>query len=127
MEKAIDMTPGKPWKLLLWFSFPILIGYLFQQVYTLADRVIVGQFVGADAFSAVGSTTAITSMFMSMCMGASNGAGVVMAQYHGAGDKKYCGSDCNGSCTAYCGGLLYYLYIPKSTSSAGGGQKCTTK
>lgn len=88
MEKTIDMTQGKPWKLLLRFSLPILIGYLFQQVYTLADRVIVGQFVGADAFSAVGSTTAITSMFMSMCMGASNGAGVVVAQYHGAGDKK---------------------------------------
>lgn len=88
MEKTIDMTQGKPWKLLLRFSLPILIGYLFQQVYTLADRVIVGQFVGADAFSAVGSTTVITSMFMSMCMGASNGAGVVVAQYHGAGDKK---------------------------------------
>lgn len=88
MEKAIDMTQGKTWKLLLRFSLPILIGYLFQQVYTLADRVIVGQFVGADAFSAVGSTTAITSMFMSMCMGASNGAGIVVAQYHGAGDKK---------------------------------------
>lgn len=88
MEKTIDMTQGNPMKLLVRFSLPILIGYLFQQVYTLADRIIVGQFVGANAFSAVGSTTAITSMFMSMCMGISTGTGVVVAQYHGAGDEK---------------------------------------
>lgn len=80
MEAAAAVLPSNPDR--------ILIGYLFQQVYTLADRVIVGQFVGTDAFSAVGSTTAITSMFMSMCMGASNGAGVVVAQYHGAGKVK---------------------------------------
>lgn len=76
MEAAAAVLPSNPDRL------------LFQQVYTLTDRAVVGQFVGADAFSAVGSTTAITSMFMSMCMGASNGAGVVVAQYHGAGDKK---------------------------------------
>ncbi len=88
MAKTIDMTQGKPSKLLLKFAFPVLIGNLFQQLYTLVDRVIVGQFVGANAFSAVGSTNALSMMFMSMCMGTAIGAGVVVSQYFGAKDKK---------------------------------------
>lgn len=50
------MTKGSPIKLLIQFSIPILIGNLFQQVYTLADRIIVGRFVGDTAFSAIGAT-----------------------------------------------------------------------
>ena len=88
MNKAVDFTKGNPLSLIIRFSVPIFIGYLFQQVYSLVDRIIVGQFVGADAFSAVGSTTAITSMFMSMCIGASSGAGVIVSQYYGARDEK---------------------------------------
>lgn len=88
MAKAIDMTKGSPAKLLVRFAVPLLIGNLFQQVYTLVDRVIVGQFVGADAFSAVGSTNALSMMFMSMCMGTAIGTGVVVSQYFGAGDEK---------------------------------------
>ena len=88
MAKTIDMTHGKPSKLLLQFAFPVLIGNLFQQLYTLVDRVIVGQFVGADAFSAVGSTNALSMMFMSMCMGTAIGTGVVVSQYFGAKDQK---------------------------------------
>ena len=44
--RTVDMTKGSPLKLLIQFSIPILIGNLFQQVYTLADRIIVGRFVG---------------------------------------------------------------------------------
>lgn len=88
MAKSLDMTTGKPSKLLLQFAIPLIIGNLFQQAYTLADRVIVGQFVGADAYSAVGATTALTNLFMSVCMEMSIGAGVVVAQYFGAKDEK---------------------------------------
>lgn len=53
MEKTVDMTKGSPVRLLIQFSIPILIGNLFQQAYyTLADRIIVGRFVGDSAFSA---------------------------------------------------------------------------
>ncbi|MDD5889100.1 MAG: hypothetical protein PUC69_00590 [Ruminococcus sp.] len=62
------MTKGSPIKLLIQFSIPILIGNLFQQVYTLADRIIVGRFVGDTAFSAIGATNALSMTFMSMCM-----------------------------------------------------------
>ncbi len=88
MNKAVDFTKGDPLLQIIRFSVPIFIGYLFQQVYSLVDRIIVGQLVGADAFSAVGFTTAITSMFMSMCIGASSGTGVIVSQYYGAREEK---------------------------------------
>lgn len=98
--KTIDMTQGNPLKLLIQFSIPVLLGNLFQQIYTLADRIIVGQFVGDKAFSAVGSTTALSMMFLSMCMGAAIGVGVVVSQYFGAKDKKNTASAiANGSYT----------------------------
>lgn len=62
---AVDMTKGSPIKLLLQFSIPILIGNLFQQAYTLADRIIVGRFVGDTAFSAIGATNAMSMAFLS--------------------------------------------------------------
>lgn len=66
--KTADMTKGSPAKLLLQFAIPILIGNLFQQAYTLAERIIVGRFVGDTSFSAIGATNALS--MMSMCMGA---------------------------------------------------------
>ena len=86
--RTVDMTKGSPIKLLIQFSIPILIGNLFQQVYTLADRIIVGRFVGDSAFSAIGATNALSMLFMSMCMGAAIGTGVVVSQYFGAKDEK---------------------------------------
>ena len=85
--RTIDMTTGSPFRLLIRFSIPLLIGNLFQQAYTLADRIIVGRFVGDAAFSAIGATNALSLMFMSMCMGAAIGTGVVVSQYFGARDK----------------------------------------
>ncbi|MDD6709193.1 MAG: MATE family efflux transporter [Ruminococcus sp.] len=94
------MIKGSPIKLLIQFSIPILIGNLFQQVYTLADRIIVGRFVGDIAFSAIGATNALSMTFMSMCMGAAIGTGVVVSQYFGAKDKKGTASSiANGSYT----------------------------
>ena len=100
MAKTVDMTTGNPVKLLIEFSIPILIGNLFQQAYTLADRIIVGRFVGDTAFSAIGATNALSMMFMSMCMGAAIGTGVVVSQYFGAKDEKgTAASIANGSYT----------------------------
>ena len=50
-----DMTQGSPLKLILAFAVPLMLGSLFQQLYNLADTIIVGRFVGADALAAVGS------------------------------------------------------------------------
>lgn len=96
--RTVDMTKGSPLRLLIQFSIPILIGNLFQQAYTLADRIIVGRFVGDKAFSAIGATNALSMMFMSMCMGAAIGTGVIVSQYFGAKDEKGTASSiANGS------------------------------
>lgn len=85
---TVDMTNGSPLRLLIRFSIPLLIGNLFQQIYSLADRIIVGRFVGDAAFSAIGATNALSLMFLSMCMGAAIGTGVVVSQHFGAKDEK---------------------------------------
>lgn len=57
MEK--DMTVGNPTKMILNFTIPLFIGNVFQQLYNMADTIIVGKFVGANALAAVGSTGTI--------------------------------------------------------------------
>ena len=62
------MTQGNTVKLLLTFSVPMLIGNIFQQLYNLADSVIVGQLIGADALAAIGATASITFFFLHFAM-----------------------------------------------------------
>lgn len=88
-NSTINMTQGNPTGLLLRFAIPMLIGNIFQQLYSLADSVIVGQFLGADALAAIGATGAVTFLFFSVCNGISAGCGVVTSQYFGAGDPHY--------------------------------------
>lgn len=85
-NSTLNMTQGKPIGLLLRFAIPMLIGNIFQQLYSLADSVIVGQFLGADALAAIGATGSVTFLFFSVCNGISAGCGVVTSQYFGAGD-----------------------------------------
>jgi putative MATE family efflux protein len=88
LAKTTDMTQGKPAPLILKFALPIIIANLFQQIYGVVDNAIVGRWVGANAFSAVGTTNALTNTFMAFCWGSTLGLGVVVAQYFGSRDKK---------------------------------------
>ena len=81
---TMDMTEGKPLALLSIFALPLLVGNIFQQAYNLADLMIVGQLLGADALAAVGSTGSISFLFFSIFNGISGGCGIVTAQYFGA-------------------------------------------
>ncbi len=80
-----DMTHGNETKLLISFMMPMLIGNVFQQVYNIADSIIVGQFEGANALGAIGCTAPITFLFFSICQGLTSGAGIMVSQYFGAG------------------------------------------
>lgn len=84
-----DMTKGNVASLLLRFSFPMLIGNIFQQFYNMADSMIVGKFVSSNALGAVGSVGSLNFMFFSLCMGLGAGLGVLIAQYFGAGEYEY--------------------------------------
>ena len=57
---ALDLTVGSPLKRILTFMLPMLIGNIFNQLYSMVDTVIVGQTLGSDALAGVGSTGAIT-------------------------------------------------------------------
>ncbi|MCR5580737.1 MAG: MATE family efflux transporter [Pseudobutyrivibrio sp.] len=83
-----DMTQGNPTKHLLLFSLPTLIGNIFQQIYNLADSIIVGRFVGANAFAAVGATSSITFLFFALCNGIGGGGGIVVSQFYGAHEES---------------------------------------
>ena len=85
---TLNMTEGKPLKLLSVFALPLLIGNLFQQAYNLADTMIVGKLIDSDALAAVGATGSISFLFFSICNGISSGGGIVTAQYFGAGDTQ---------------------------------------
>jgi len=87
MKKRI-MTEGAPWKHILSFAFPVLLGSLLQQLYSTFDTIIVGKYASEDALSAVGTTNSFAFFFLAIAMGFSAGNGVIVAQYHGAGDEK---------------------------------------
>jgi len=83
-SKTLSMTEGNSILLILSFAAPLLIGNIFQQFYNLVDSTIVGKFVGADALAAVGSTGTFMGLTLCLCMGMTNGAGIIISQCFGA-------------------------------------------
>ena len=81
-----DLTTGSPFRLILSFAVPMLMGMLFQQFYNLVDTMIVGKLLGASALAAVGSTAAINFLVIGFCMGLCNGFAIPVAQQVGAND-----------------------------------------
>ena len=88
MFSAKDMTQGSPWKRILEFSIPMLLGNIAQQLYNTADTVIVGMYVGDNALSAVGSAAPILNLLLALFVGISTGAGIVISQNFGAKDRE---------------------------------------
>ena len=85
---AKDMTRGRPWKRIMEFALPMLIGNIAQQLYNTADTVIVGIYVGDNALSAVGSASPILNLLLALFVGVATGAGIVISQRFGAGDRE---------------------------------------
>lgn len=86
----VDMTQGKPWKVILQFTLPMLIGNISQQLYSTIDTIVVGQFAqnGDNAIAAVGSALPILNMLLVLFIGISAGASVMVAQYFGAKNRE---------------------------------------
>ena len=81
---SIDLTIGDPFRSLLRFAMPVIGGNLFQLFYTLADSLIVGKTLGANALAAVGSTSIIIYFVLCFIQGFTNGFGICLGQYFGA-------------------------------------------
>jgi len=82
------MTEGSILHHLVSFALPLLIGQLFQQLYNTVDAWVVGNYVSNEAFSAVGTLSPVTSTLIGFFSGLAGGAGVVVSQYYGAGDRE---------------------------------------
>ena len=87
MSKDEYLITDPPLKALTVFAMPMILGSFFQQVYNMADSIIVGQFVGSSALAAVGACAALTNVFICVALGAGVGAGVLVSRYFGA--KNY--------------------------------------
>lgn len=81
-----DLTEGNPHKILWQFAMPMFISVIFQQLYNIADSIIVGNFAlhGEEALAAVGASYPITMIFMAIAMGCNVGCAVVISQFFGA-------------------------------------------
>ena len=83
---TMDMTRGKPWRLITAFAIPVLLSQVFQQLYNTADALIVGRFLGDEALAAVSSSGTLIFLIISFFTGMSMGASVTISRYFGAGD-----------------------------------------
>ena len=78
------LTVEKPLRALFIFALPIIIGNMFQQLYTLVDSAVVGRYVGITALAAVGASTSLTNIFIFVAAGGGMGASVIVSRYFGA-------------------------------------------
>lgn len=79
-----DLTKGNETKAIISFAVPMIIGNLFQQLYNIADTIIVGQFIGAHALAAVGSSYTLMVFLTSIILGLCMGSGVLFSMFYGA-------------------------------------------
>lgn len=83
-----DLTQGSITKTLLLFAMPMIAGNLLQQFYNIADTLIVGRFLGAEALAAVGSSYTLMTFLTSILLGLSMGSGAVFSIYYGEKNEE---------------------------------------
>lgn len=88
MAKNINMTQGKPARLLLSFALPLMFGNVFQQLYTVVDTAVVGRGVGMQALAALGTVDWLTWMMLGIAQGYTQGFSVRISQKYGEGDSQ---------------------------------------
>ena len=87
-KNTIDMTNGRPVKLMLQFAIPMMIGSIFQSLYSMTDTIIVGRFVGSDALAAIGAASSTVALLMMVTNGVTSAISIVLAQFFGAHNEK---------------------------------------
>ena len=92
MAQSREMTSGPSLPLILNFTFPLLLGNLLQQTYSLVDAAIVGKFLGINALASVGASTSVVFLILGFCNGCCGGFGIPVAQILGF---------CNGCCGGF--------------------------
>jgi len=83
-----DMTLGAPWKCIVMFTLPMLIGNIAQQLYSTVDSIVVGKYIGDGALAAVGSAMPIVNLLLVLFIGISVGSNIMVSQYYGARNRE---------------------------------------
>lgn len=83
-----DLTTGKPLKQIIWFTLPLLIGNIFQQLYTFSDTLIIGRTLGVKALAAAGATGSLSFLIIGIAQGATSGFSIIAARHFGARDYR---------------------------------------
>jgi len=83
-----DMTVGTPWKRIVEFSIPMLIGNIAQQLYNTVDSIVIGRYVGDNALAAVGSALPVLHLLLVLFVAVATGASIMVSQYFGAKERE---------------------------------------
>ena len=83
-----DLTKGNELQVVVMFAIPLFLSNLLQQAYNLTDITIIGNALGDDALTAIGTVSIISDLFLSLIFGMSNGFAIVVSKYFGMGNEK---------------------------------------
>ena len=86
--EQVDLTKGTIWKVMIWFSIPILISYLFQQIYSIADASICGKYLNVNQVAGVNNTSNIVFIVLQFAFGCTAGFSVVTSNKVGQKDEE---------------------------------------
>ncbi len=112
-----DMSVGPPAIRIAEFAVPMLIGNIAQQLYNTVDTIVVGNFVGDDAISAVGGAAPILNLMLALMIGLSTGVGVLVSQYFGARDRKMLSTTIGNCITLTAIGSLIIMVVGSIVAS----------
>ncbi|MFG6356506.1 MAG: MATE family efflux transporter [Acetatifactor sp.] len=107
----VDMTEGTPWKKIVAFTVPMLIGNVAQQLYNTVDSIVVGKYVGDNALAAVGSASPIFNLLLVLFVGISMGAGIMVSQYFGSRDRENLSKTIGSSITLTAAACVILMII----------------
>ena len=109
--KVKDMTSGSPMKLIVTFALPLMVGNIFQQMYTVVDTMVVGKALGVDALAALGATDWLYWMVLGMIQGVAQGFGILMAREFGARQMENLRRVVGSSVSLSVGSALLFLVL----------------
>ena len=109
--KIKDMTTGKPLPLIISFALPLMVGNVFQQLYTVVDTMVVGKALGVDALAALGATDWLYWMWLGMIQGVTQGFGILMAREFGAKQLESLRSVVGSAATLSCLAAVLLLVV----------------
>jgi len=109
--KIKDMTTGAPLPLIVSFALPLMVGNIFQQMYTVVDTMVVGKALGVDALAALGATDWLYWMWLGMIQGVTQGFGILIAREFGAKQYESLRGVVGSSATLSCFSAMLFLVV----------------